>query len=82
MTTYAVEIIMEGTVVRFDLFGEVHDGRFVAFFDRDTAMQMARKLGQAASQLPPGRQQPAPDITMTNGSTITLVQDFKPEDLA
>lgn len=79
MSTYAVEIIMEGTVVRFDLFGEVHEGRFVAFFDRDTGMQMARVLGQAASQLPPGRQ---PDITMQNGSTITLVDDFNPEDLA
>lgn len=67
--TYHVEIIMEGTVVRFDLFGEVHDGRFVAFMDRDTAMQMARVLGQAAHQLPPGRQQRA-------------LQDMAPEDFA
>lgn len=66
---YHVEIIMEGTVVRLDMFGEVHDGRFVAFMDRDTGMQMARVLGQAASQLPPGRQQPK-------------LEDLNPEDLA
>ena len=66
---YRVEIIMEGTVVRLDMFGEVHDGRFVAFMDRDTGMQMARVLGQAASQLPPGRQRPK-------------LEDFNPEDLA
>ena len=66
---YRVEIIMEGTVVRLDMFGEVHEGRFVAFMDRDTGMQMARVLGQAASHLPPGRQQ-------------RKLEDLNPEDLA
>lgn len=56
--TYHVEIIMEGTAVRFELFGECHNGRFVAFFDRDTTMQMARVLGDAARQLPASRKQP------------------------
>lgn len=52
MSNHHVEIIMEGTVVRFDLFGTVHEDRFVAFLDRDSAMLISRQLGKAASKLP------------------------------
>ena len=53
------------------------EGRAVAMVDKKRLQAMYDEIGEVLA----GRPAPTPHIQMANGSTITLVDTFDPEDL-